>query len=181
MRDKHGFTLIELLATSALAGLLMVALLQVTQTTGRTRAAMGESPLGDGAWRDRLASVLRADIDQALRVTWTGDHLRIEGACGWDRESREPVHEPAVIGYRLIENTEGGVLTREQRDLLDLGQQRPQLELLGFGVAGWSFDDTAPASNAPPSPRVLVIRFDDGTELSLALPHESTNNKVGAR
>ncbi|MEM8738835.1 MAG: prepilin-type N-terminal cleavage/methylation domain-containing protein [Planctomycetota bacterium] len=199
--SRHrGLTLIELLAATALAALLMVTLLQVIQTTGRSRAAMDTIQLEGSAWRARLTGVMQADLNHSRRAAWDGQQLLIEGWNGWQRSTREPAHEPAHTVYRFIEtpapSTTGYLLVREQRDLLDLGQQRPTQELLAAGITRWDFtpapgslDDPAPenhntfASLSLPGDHtfsVLTLTFNDSEPLRIVLPAVPEDETWGA-
>ncbi|MEM9916316.1 MAG: hypothetical protein AAF911_15280 [Planctomycetota bacterium] len=193
MKPSHpyGLTLIELLATTALAGLLMVTLLQVIETTGRSRVTMDASPLYDEAWQFQLANLIRKDIAQARSVRWQDDQLIIEGWNGWDRKTREPAHEPALTVYRLVAapnaSTPGRLLVREQRDLLDLGQQQPTRELMAFGITDWAIISNRGAGieaggiarNQPledePDQSILTLTFGQSDPLRVRIPsaHDS--------
>jgi len=182
----YGLTLIELLATTALASLLMVTLLQVIEATGRSRAAMDDSPLHDNVWRVQLGNLIQTDLTQARSVRWQDDQLAIEGWSGWDRSTREPAHEPALTVYRLLDPSNasklGRMLVREQRDLLDLGQQQPTRELMAFGVIGWEMDSNRDAGSeaggiareesldADPDQSILTLIFEESDSLHVFMP-----------
>lgn len=182
-RRSCGFTLIELLATTALAGMLLTALLQVVQLTGRTRTAMQQTPVAGYTWQTQLEAVLRSDLLHASAISWDGRTLELEGYGGRDRATGEPVHEPAIITYRLAED----VLVRDQRDLLDLGQQRPQRRCMALGVRAWNLVATNKGDSAPrietgaaDAPTSIRVELADGNAVTVSLP-QGVSSDAGGR
>lgn len=167
-----GFTLIELLATTALAGMLLTALLQVITITGRTRSTMQQQPVAADAWRAQFLSVMRADLRSASFAAWDGQLLRLEGFGGRDRATGEPIHEPAIVTYRRVQDT----LIREQRDVLDLGQQRPDRRLVALGIKSLAHGVTPPNGSAEVRDAqtalagAWVVTFTDGSRVEVPVP-----------
>lgn len=186
-RGRRGLTLIELLATTALAGLLMATLLQVVAATGRTRALIEDNPLQAHTWLDQLAEQLNHDIAAAESARWKNDRLILEGWCGWDRKRLERSHEPAIVTYRLVGGGTSQILIREQRDVLDLGQQRPSQSVMAIGVDAWNMSGTSGHQDGPPNTHTsgggqpLSLSFAGGEELEIALPAGLFDPKGGDR
>lgn len=148
---------------------------------------MDESPLHDAVWRERLVGQVRQDVTQAHTVVWADSQLQIESWSGGDRQTGEANHEPARLVYHLRDGGAGGqVLVRDQRDLLDLGQQKPAATLMAFGIESWSVeanrDDTdSGSSTSVGGDRNLVIQFQAGDQISLALPPSPDSGERSAR
>ena len=184
-RGRCGFTLLELLAATAIAAVLLTAVLRVVMLIDRTRSNYS----GDVADEPRVPARVLALIEQDLGVaSWVRaeiNQVTLEGPCGLDRGTLEPAHEPATVSYRLVDPepgsvreelaaTLGGVLIREQRDLLDLGQQRPRRLALLDGVASFGlssdqgFQRIDSGSQHRPRSLTLVLIDGDTYEFSVA-------------
>jgi len=183
----RGLTLIELLATTALSAILMTTLLQVVVVTGRAKAQMQDASSFQQDSQRQLAGQINADLSAAQSVRWSDEQLVIEGWGGWDRQTREPRHEPAVVVYRLLDTGTSQTLIRTQRDVLDLGQQRPAACVLAWDVVGWGIGNERvdAVSNADTlaintnelgveaaASQTLMIEFSDGDSVTVPIPHD---------
>lgn len=138
---RRGLTLIELMVTTVLAGLIMSSLMHVVTMTGRMQHTMAQTAARDLAWQKRLTQQLSRDLTHTHTATWADGMLLLEGWNGWDRRTGEAIHEPSRIVYRLVTiGPEQMALVREQRDLLDLGQQRPKSTLIAVNVESMAIE-----------------------------------------
>lgn len=176
---RHAFTLIELMATVALAGVLMLALLQVITATGRTQRMMASTPVSSVDPWQRAVAVIERDLQSARSATFHDGVLVLEGVGGWDPSTLEPNHEPAVVRYRRID-AEPPLLVREQRDVLRLGQQRPWRVLIGVGVERFTLEpivpQDAPGGSGNDSELRMVLQTSSGR---YTLPVESGLVRLG--
>lgn len=185
-KPRYGLTLIELMVTTALAGMLLVVLLQVVTITGRTRALMQAKGENSEAlstrtqWRERLERELIDDINATRMIESKADGIVIEGHGGWSRLTREHGHEPARVTYRLVKTSpyadQPGFLIRGQRDLLDLGQQSVENELMATGVTAFGLGVSPDQSGNKATDTELtdssavVVEFADHSEIRVPVP-----------
>ena len=116
MRRRRGFTLIEVLVTTALAALVMVAVLEVVRSTGRLRAAMDRTAHTE-PWADQVLDRIEQDLLQSDLVTTSKTSVVMTGYSSMNTDSTDRTHRPVRVRY-LIEDGEGdvaGVLIREQQ------------------------------------------------------------------
>jgi len=198
---SQGMTLVELLASVALASLLMVVLLQVIVAIGRDRHKVSAEEDSGSAWSSQIHDVLRSDLDVAHSVRWEESQLVIEGAGALDAATLAPVHLPARVRYLLVDvdgnpmsqgpavavgldtggNGLGALLVREQEDLLDLSQRRPNRTLVAIHVRSFGMQGATEATRLGDGPAAitdedalgeassarLVVQFDNGNEVSV--------------
>lgn len=133
---RRAFTILEMLAATALAALLMLAVLHVIGSVGRTRAAMAREP--DGACRADLLDTLRLDLAHSTGVRYQTDGVTLTGHAGLDRATLAPSHEPVTVTYGITILAGRAWLYRLQAPRT-AGGRRPWRELLcpdvtAFGV-----------------------------------------------
>ena len=153
MRRLEGFTMIEVLMATAIAALLMLAVLSVTASLGQSRQVV-ESQTLEPSWRARMIQTMDRDFALARRVIVHEDGgLVIEGLSHFtpapgSASGTRVRHLPTTVRYNLIETDPGGtLLIREQVDPRDTGSEKPVKTLLGMNVV----DITATAFYPPPA------------------------------
>ena len=194
-----GFTAIELLAATALAGMLMLAVLTVTGSLGRAEQVI-ENRSSDPSWRRQVTDLLRRDVVQARKVDVQEGVLIIEGWCRLDEARGTISHRPVTIRYRwsqrdreLDRRAEPGWLVREQTELLEVLDGRPTRAAVVCGeVSGFAAElvmpagDDAEGANAstptrderPEDPEPIAVRVviafaeEQGDVIDLMLPLE---------
>ncbi len=159
----RAFTLIELLAATALAGVLMVGVLGVITSLGRTKQQM--RLLEDGAPTphiERFLDLLRLDLTHGeLTGHFRGQGpIEIAGHGGLDPRALTITHRPASIVYGVRELGGALWLVREQTLLDEPTNRRTTTALVLRGVSAVALtpgDLAEPLSNpsaqgaAPPN------------------------------
>jgi len=129
-RREKALTAVELIAATALASLLMMALLAISASIARSDALMRERTSKHRPAQAML-DLLRHDLQHARTITadktkqdaTTGGStatgkaqslLTLKGRCGLDRETMSPTHRPATIRYLKRQKTEQTWLYRRQ-------------------------------------------------------------------
>jgi len=160
---RPAFTLIEMLVATAIAAMLMIAVLKVTASLGQTQRTLAADvshaqPLGEAlTWIERdLAMAESATIEQNELVIQTFNHI--------DAGSRSGArHRRSVVRYRLMPmhgNHEANLWVREQRDADNAGANT-RLDVLASGIASLRLT-TATGSNQtnvsgePEAPILLI-------------------------
>lgn len=132
MKHCLAFTLIEVLASTALAVLLMVAVLGVSQSTAGHRRAMAEvvhTPL----WVDRAFDLIAWDLQHARSYAIEPDRLTLAGYGSLDTDTNRPTYRPVLIEYRLVNNN----LIRTQTDLNAITTSSTRKSLVGRGIGSF--------------------------------------------
>ncbi len=150
-----GFTLVEVVVATALAALLMLAVLGATRSLTRAQADL----LQNDRLKDRhpeLVALIRFDLVHAQEVKLAKNRLVLEGFGALDPQTLSPVHRPARITYRLQQGSPGQAgsaglkdswLVREQVMLDEPGSTIPWIELVASKVA--QFDTTSAIQQSP--------------------------------
>lgn len=137
-----AFTLIEALASTALAALLIVAVLGVSQSTARHHKAM-DSLDRNPAWVGQVFERIDRDLQHARSYSVNNGHLKLAGYSSLDTKTFEPTHRPVIIEYRLVD----GALIRSQTALDVITTRSTTSELVCTGLD--HFELTPPQ---PPPP-----------------------------
>ncbi len=137
----HGFTLVEMLGATALAAVLILALLTTITTIRRTQSALVDSTRGTG-WPPGLQTSLTWDITHAVQVEGLHETLVIIGYGALDPITLAPMHrlcrityfvatanEPSRDSHDSAKDANTRWLLRRQ-ELLDDAQAAPWTELL---------------------------------------------------
>ena len=153
MKRRDGFTMIEVLMATAIAALLMLAVLSVTASLGQSRQVV-ESQTLEPSWRAQLIQTMDHDFALARRVVLHEDGgFVIEGLSYIDGSQSRGRHRPTVVRYVLIETDPGSrLLIREQTDLRDAESEEPFKTLLGMNVATLTATAFYPPPPPPPPP-----------------------------
>jgi len=144
----RAFTILELLAATALTALLMVAVLHVISSLGRSRAALARQPDG-GAWRSDLLDTLRYDLSNATAASFRHGKVTLAGHGGLDRNTLAHRHEPVTVTYGLamIHGRQWLVRTQIARD--GLSNEPAWTELLCPDVTAFNCQPAGVAISAP--------------------------------
>ena len=129
---RRAFTILELLAATALAALLMLAVLHVIGSVGRTRAAMARWP-ETGMWRADLLDTLRRDLTGSTGIRYDPAGVTLTGHAAVDRDTLATSDEPVTVVYAVETIAGRSWLCRRQSSRAANGQ-RAWKELLAPDV-----------------------------------------------
>jgi hypothetical protein len=166
---RKAFTILELLAATALTALLMVAVLQVIGSIGRTRAAMSRQS-ADGPWKADLLDALRRDLVNSSGIRYEANAVTLTGHAALDPLTLDPVHEPVVVTYGVTTRANRTWLYRRQAPRDGFRGSPAWSELLAPDVARFTLRPatdlpvaTGPPTregDAPPVPRAVLVELD---------------------
>jgi prepilin-type N-terminal cleavage/methylation domain-containing protein len=145
---RKGFTILELLAATALTALLMVVVLHVISSLGRSRAALARQVDG-GAWRANLLDTLRHDLCNASTASFRQDGITLAGHGALDRNTLAHGHEPVTVTYGLTTIHGRRWLVRSQARR-DGASNEPWAELLCPDVSAFTAQPAGSIVLAPP-------------------------------
>lgn len=143
---RKAFTILEMLAATALAALLMLAVLHVIGSVGRTRAALARE--FDPAWRAQVLETLRLDLTHSTGVRYEPNGVTLTGHAGLDRATLAPDHKPVTVAYGLATVAGRNWLYRRQTPRAGSGRQ-PWRELLCADVTTFSVRPAAAPADRP--------------------------------
>ena len=147
-----GFTLVELLAATALSAVLMLAVLQVLGSLGRSRVAMERRAAAAAPWREDLTEMLRRDLGGATGVRYAANGIVLAGHAALRPGSLAPADEPVTVTYGLAEIHGRNWLCRRQVGRAGVsGAGEPWTEFLCPDVAG--FEVTPAGALVPVDPK----------------------------
>jgi hypothetical protein len=132
-----------MLAAMALTAVLMLAVLQVLGTLGRSRAAMERRAAEGTPWREDLTETLRRDLSGATGVRYAPNGLVLAGHGALRRASLAPADEPVTVTYGMIDIHGRNWLYRRQAARGGFPGGEPWTELLCRDVAAF---DVTPAT-----------------------------------
>jgi hypothetical protein len=166
---RKAFTTLELLAATALTALLMVTVLQVVGSIGRTRAAMAKQ--GEvGAWRSDVIDAIRHDLSNSTRARFDPDRVTLTGHAALDRGTMAAAHEPVTVTYGFVTVAGRGWLYRRQAPRDGVSDQPAWRELLCPDVTGFTVRPVTPIQGwdvpageedaARPVPPAVVVQID---------------------
>ena len=162
---RRAFTILEMLAATALTALLMLAVLHVIGSVGRSRAAMARQP--DSAWRANVLETLRLDLGHSTGVRFQPDGITLTGHAGLDPLTLAPDHQPVSVTYGITTLAGRSWLYRRQAPRAGSGRQQWR-ELLCVDVTTFSVRpvnaaaDRAEAGGDPeiePLPPAVVVEI----------------------
>jgi hypothetical protein len=87
----------------ALTAVLMLAVLQVLGTLGRSRSAMERRGEAASPWRADLTETLRRDLSGAIGVRYGPNGIVLAGHAALRPASLAPADEPVTVTYGLTE------------------------------------------------------------------------------
>ena len=166
-RQHHGFTAVELLAALALASLLMVAVLGVLGSIGRTRATLTRHG-GPNPWLSDIEPVIRQDLLDARTLDVSGGAVHLQGYGALDPVNLVRTHRPADIRYLVRQAGACSLLIREQRTFDDRTGAKVLTQIVALDVASVALLDVqwprqvhlviqASVPGGPSVDRVLVL------------------------
>jgi prepilin-type N-terminal cleavage/methylation domain-containing protein len=157
VKHNNGFTLIETLAATALAAIMMTAVLAVITAMGRNdRGVTPEQVPAD--WRDRTTRIIEQDLRHARRYESRDNRITLYGPVSLDRGTLMPTHRPSIVTYGVVENAGQSWLTRTQTDPDARSLRNSWTELVCSGVVEVSITAEAP------SPTSIELRETASTE-----------------
>ena len=144
--SHRGFTLVELLAATALTAVLMLAVLQVLGTLGRSRSAMEKRDGAAAPWREDLVNTLRGDLSGATGVRYAPNGIVLATHAALRPGSLVPADEPVTVTYGLTEIHGRSWLCRRQAARAGFsGAGEPWTELLCPDVTAFELTPAAAA------------------------------------
>jgi len=133
MKQQAGFTLIEALAATALAAIMMTAVMSVVSAMARSDRANGTSPeLID--WRSQVIDVISRDLRHADTYQSDVDGITLSGHVALDKHTLKPAHRPAVVNYVIEEYADQKWLLRTQTDPDDRSLRNSWTQAVCSGV-----------------------------------------------
>lgn len=163
--SRRAFTLIEMLAATALAALLMIALLSVIASLGRTRAAMNRADEAQ-QWHEGVVEMIRLDLVNSTSVTTDRDAITIEGHVLLDASDRSATQRLGMVRYHLRSIGNRTWLVRSQQPRNGGQIARTVTELLCPDVRGISltvYDRRLHLDRGSASPGAPAIKSMPGT------------------
>jgi hypothetical protein len=145
---RRAFTILELLAATALTALLMIAVLHVIGSLGRSRAALLRQP-DAGAWRSDLLDSLRHDLANATTASFRPNCITVAGHGALDRNTFARIHEPVTVVYGLATIHGRRWLVRRQTPRDGLSNEPGWSELLCADVTAFNVQPAGATILAP--------------------------------
>jgi prepilin-type N-terminal cleavage/methylation domain-containing protein len=129
----RGLTLIELLVATALASMLLVAVMSLLKTLAVKRKVLVEQT-AMAPWQQSLEEQLRWDLTHARRFEFAAESLWLMGYAARDFATGVITHRRSEVVYRLVRLGERTWLLREetQPDMLSNGNRRRELVCCGL-------------------------------------------------
>ena len=134
---RRAFTILELLAATALTAVLLAAVLHIVGAISASRNTLARQS-NIVAWRADLLDLLRRDMTNASKVTFTADGMTLTGHAALDQATLEFRHEPVTVVYGLSVIDGRRWLVRRQSPRAGLSHAAPWAELICPDVAGFS-------------------------------------------
>jgi hypothetical protein len=126
---KRGLTAIELLSATALAVMLMTAVLGVVGSLSRQEDVLFKRRPVE-PWRVQLEKRLLWDLQHAQVYRFDGNSLVLTGLGSRDFAERLPTFEPAIIEYAIRDNS----LIRRETHPESLSNANVAMELVLTGI-----------------------------------------------
>lgn len=180
MMHRRGFTLIEMMAATALAAIMMVAVISVVSALAR-HDTVSLADTHDADVRHRLTSVIARDLRHAEYFDSEDNRLTLAGPVSLDPVSLSPTHRPAVVTYEVTEYAGRDWLLRTQVDPESRALDNRWAQLVCDGVRGLSIHHGPTATGL-----VGPAEAEEGTDASndsrldrtLAVPVETVTLTV---
>ena len=160
---RRAFTLVELLAATALSAVLMLAVLQVIGSIGRSRPARGDTDLSQ---RDDLVELLRRDLSQSTSIRFGSNEVTLTGHSAIEPGTRALSHQPVTVTYVVMTIGGRSWLVRRQIARNGRSMDAPYIELVAPDVSRLEIQPTgmtvvalAPSGEGQPIPPTVVIRL----------------------
>jgi len=152
MKHRDGFTLIEALAATALAAIMMIAVMSVVSAIARSDKAI-DTDTRDDDWRSRVIQVIRQDLQHADEVQSLDGRVILTGHTSLDRKTLKPTHRPAVVVYAISQYAGQSWLVRTQTDPESRSLHNAWAQVVCSGVSGLTVSILAGATvDSPPDP-----------------------------
>lgn len=131
--SRQGFTAIELLAATALAALLMVAVLGVLTSMAVGQKALFDRPVPTN-WQSRLVGLMEKDLINARSLQQMPNGFQLAGWSGSDVASGLTVHRETTVGYEIVEIDQRPMLVRRETDINSASLNNVFTNLVCFDV-----------------------------------------------
>ncbi len=166
-QKHHGFTLIELVVASAIAVVLMGAVLAMLASIARDRVRLATARPAEAADQSSLVELFRRDLLSATKIQVNqSNHIVLETCASLDGQTWQRIDRPSIVTYRLIEDHGFHWLVRQQRFADDPISPMPNRGLVAFDARLLELRPLADNQNgtahlflAAPQPRDLTRRF----------------------
>ena len=162
---RKAFTLLELLASTALAALLMLAILKVVASLGASRAALARQAQVQ-PWRTDLVETLRRDLSNASQITFGPDSVTLINHASLDSLDVTLGHQPVTVVYGLSTLHGRRWLVRRQSSRDSSASPSAFAELLCSDVTSFNIHPAGAiaASRTPvPVPAILIVSINDSS------------------
>lgn len=131
--------MIELLVATALAALLLAAVLGVARMMSEQRkAVLAIRP--PEAWQTQLVEQLRWDLSNSRQMEASGERLLLRGYASHDARTGSPVHRPAEVIYRVVREAGRSWLLREEAFLAETVRTKSKRDLVASNVDRLEWD-----------------------------------------
>lgn len=132
-RTRPALTIVELLVATALASMLIVAVLGILAILAeKRRVLIDESAFVP--WHQRLEGQLRFDLGNARRFELAPDRLRLVGYGGRNFETGRPTHRRTEVVYRLATAADKVWLVRDESQLDSISNANRRTEIVCSGI-----------------------------------------------
>lgn len=166
---RAGFSLVELLGATALAALLMAAVLAVTAAGAASRQTLEQR--AETGWPPQLLELLRWDLSHAQAIDTEGGVIVLQSLAALDPATLTALHRPAEIRYQVLaepgaERDAGGRARWLVRTQTLLDARRPEQAVWRELVSDQVKAMRLPEVELPDRVR-LVLEPADGTRTEL--------------
>ena len=187
-RSNRGFTLIELVTATALAAMLMVAVLAVLTSINRDRERLAAAKSGQRQDQAPLIELLREDLtcsdgfkmtSQNTLVLQTTNSLS-KSHPDWQSSSQfQRIDRPSTVTYHLVATDDGKCLVRQQEFSDETVPSSPIKSLLAFQVRRFEVSATAAPVAAGAGTRPAAIIPDPQLPRSVKVQVEFDDPSAG--
>ncbi len=133
MNKRRGFTLIEALAATALAAIMMTAVMTVISALAHDDSqAVNDSKRE--SWQQRMIELVEQDLRYSDSVLDQGDGVLMTGHLSLDQDTLKPTHRPVEVMYHTRKYADKSWLIRSQTDLESRALDNSWSEVVCSGV-----------------------------------------------
>lgn len=140
MRHRYGFTLIEALAATALAAIMMAAVISIISAIAR-HDNLDDTNTPSSDWRGQLIGVIKRDLQHATHFHSQDNKLTLTGHVSLDSKTLKPTHRPAIVSYEINKYADQSWLVRTQIDPDSRALNNAWTQLICSGVQGLAVVD----------------------------------------
>ncbi len=133
MNRCGGFTLIEALAATALAAIMMTAVMTVVSALAHDDSRQANESERE-SWQQRMIELVEQDLRYSDSVTDQGDGVLMTGHLSLDQDTLTPTHRPVQVSYHIRKFADKSWLIRSQTDLESRALDNSWSEVVCSGV-----------------------------------------------